>query len=767
MAPATRRYDLDWLRVIAFTLLMFFHTGMMFTSWDWHVKNLETSPGLQFIMKFLHEWRMPLLFFISGSAVWFLLQRLSGWQFFLNRQKRLLLPLMFGIYVIIPPQIYYERLYHLQSFSSFLDFYRTVFTSGSYPEGNLSWHHLWYVPYIWAYALVTLPLLTLARSAKGRPWVDRLGSGLARPWALFLLFLPGALAEILLRPYYPGDFNNLLSDWANFTHKLTFFLAGFFLAPSTRVSDVIATHRLKFLAAGFVSFLVLQAVWTGRLHPGPVAYRLMSNFNIWMWLLAALGFGRHYLSFNHPALKYANEAVYPFYILHQTIIVILGYHLFPLNLVIPGKFLVLLTGTFAITWVLYEFVVKPWNVLRVLFGMKARKTDPTLSDVSQTEGTLALRELRAWCAARRVPLGATILMAFIGALSWALFSSSSPRVLSYVLDAPSLATNVFGVPARQRVAVCLPPGYERSQRRYPVIYFLPNFNTHLWSYTGGAYQGYRLRADQDVIIVIPNTAHFAGTGCYQDSPLAGNWATFICEDVVRFVDANFRTLATPGARGLAGHGVGGAGALDLGLKRPDLFGAVYAMSAPLFDAKGLEDFGVLSEPQLSRWQEHLREWQPLEDFYKRRAFRDFMHTGLNSYSPRLHFETLHVSYGAAVLPDLSLPFPHIGFPAPSSSVLTNPVIRSRFEQAFGNWPAKLAGYARGERRLAAITIEYGKNNDEYQWIQRGATFVAGLMKSTGVPCELVASPGGHESTLGQRLELGMLPTLARQLQQSE
>ena len=66
-----RRYDLDWLRMIAFALLMLFHTGMLFSTWSWHVKNLETSDYFDYVMRFLHSWRMPLLFFISGSAVWF------------------------------------------------------------------------------------------------------------------------------------------------------------------------------------------------------------------------------------------------------------------------------------------------------------------------------------------------------------------------------------------------------------------------------------------------------------------------------------------------------------------------------------------------------------------------------------------------------------------------------------------------------------------------------------------------------------------------
>jgi hypothetical protein len=380
-----RRYDLDWLRVIAFGLLMLFHSGMLFSTWDWHVKNIETSVAFDRVMGFLHLWRMPLLFFISGSAVWFAMQRYSAGQFFLERHKRLLLPLVFGILVVIPPQVYHERLYHQQQYASFWDFYATLFTSGSYPQGNLSWHHLWYVPYIWTYSMLLLPLFAWLGSPRGRPWLDRVLWWIGRPWMLFLLFVPSALSDSTLRPFWPHDANNLVSDWGNFSHKLTFFVAGFVLASGTGVYDLIAAHRRKFLLAAVAVLAGLATV--GILHPGWVSggpvpaaalagYYTLNNFQIWMWLLAALGYGRRYLSFNHPSLRYANEAVYPFYILHQTVIIILGYHLAYANWGIGLKFPLVAASTFLICWGIYALAIRPWNLPRVAFGMKWRRARP-------------------------------------------------------------------------------------------------------------------------------------------------------------------------------------------------------------------------------------------------------------------------------------------------------------------------------------------------------------------------------------------------------
>lgn len=368
-----RRYDLDWLRVIAFALLMLFHTGMLFCTWDYHVKNFETSDTFNTVMRFLHQWRMPLLFFISGSAVWFAMERYSTWQFFLERHKRLLVPLVFGMLVVIPPQVYYERLYHQQQYDSFWDFYRTVFTTGSYPQGNLSWHHLWYIPYIWTYSMLMLPLFVWFRTRRGRGVLAWGLRWLETPWMLCLIFLPGALAETILRPYWPSDTNNLTADWANFAHKLTFFAFGFALASEPRVYDVIAAHRRKFLLTGIALIAALHPVWAWGWHyPGQTTlnYRLVANAHIWMWLLAALGYGRRYLSFNHPVLRYSNEAVYPFYILHQTVIIILGYYLVAADWSVPVKFVVVVAGTFLISGAIYAGIIRPINMLRVPFGMK-------------------------------------------------------------------------------------------------------------------------------------------------------------------------------------------------------------------------------------------------------------------------------------------------------------------------------------------------------------------------------------------------------------
>jgi glucans biosynthesis protein C len=369
----TRRYDLDWLRVLAFILLILYHTGMFFVSWEYHVKNDVISEPMEMPMLFLNQWRMPLLFLISGSAVYFALGRRSAGRFSFERIKRLLLPLAFGMLVIVPPQIYFERLQKGENVGAYLDYYPRVFHFQPYPEGDFSWHHLWYLAYILVFSFLALPLFRYLRSDAGRKALDRLTAFLARPVTVFLFVIPLWVSDALLRPYWETT-HNLLADWANFSFSLLLFIYGFVLSSNARFATLMANMRWWTLGLALIIVTSLYAFfwieWPEPSATGMVFYRLLKDLNLWCWLLALMGFARQHLSFNNSFLRYANEAVYPFYILHQTIIVALGYYLAHEPWGVVTKLVVMSLITFLTCWVLYEFVIRRIAVLRPLFGLR-------------------------------------------------------------------------------------------------------------------------------------------------------------------------------------------------------------------------------------------------------------------------------------------------------------------------------------------------------------------------------------------------------------
>jgi len=183
--------------------------------WDWHLKNRDTSNLMMECNYFLSHWRMPLLFFISGVGTVIVLKRVSVQKFLWQRTKRLLLPLVFGMLVIVPPQIYFERIFKGAQYTSFLDFYPSIFTTTVYPNGNLSWHHLWFFAYLFVFSVIALPLALYLKSKHGKNVVDIIAAFSARfGMSGFGVVL---FAAIFLYFWYPNETHAFVDDWAGFT----------------------------------------------------------------------------------------------------------------------------------------------------------------------------------------------------------------------------------------------------------------------------------------------------------------------------------------------------------------------------------------------------------------------------------------------------------------------------------------------------------------------------------------------------------------------
>lgn len=374
-APSRREYGLDWLRVIAFIILIGYHTGMYFVPWPWSVKNLRLSPWLTWIMIFFNIWRLPLLFFISGAGTWFNLRRRGYGSFVLERVRRLLLPLGFGMLVIVPPQVYVERVLAGWHYTSYFAFWSTVFTFVPYPKGNLSWHHLWFLPYILTYSIWGVPLFALLRSHWGRRFVDYLARISEWSACIYLVNIPSIAVAVILDPRWPRT-NNLTSDWANLTGSFVTFLWGFIICGNERFLALIQRRRWEFLYfAGAMVLLVYGIRVPHALAAFSAPERrwittVVDSYFCMGMIFSLVGWSRTKLNQDSIILRYANAAVYPFYIVHQTITILLGYAWRSWDIPFGVKFPLLFGGTFLGSWVLYEGIRRQ-SITRVLFGMKA------------------------------------------------------------------------------------------------------------------------------------------------------------------------------------------------------------------------------------------------------------------------------------------------------------------------------------------------------------------------------------------------------------
>jgi hypothetical protein len=394
LAKPGRQYGLDWLRVLAFGLLIFYHTGMFFVTWNFHFKNPETSVYTELWMLFMNQWRLSLLFFVSGAGAWYALGRRTAGQFAGERLRRLFIPLVFGMLVVVPPQIYAERLAKGQFTGSYWDWYPSVFEFVPYPEGgSLSWHHLWFVLYLLCYSLLALPLFRFWRSDRGQAWRARFAGFFTQGHRIYWLCVPAWLSLVLLEP----DFNSnhgLVADWHNHATYLPMFVLGFALLSDPQVLAHLQARRRTSLLLGLGLVMAMYVffwlpnreipgfAWMPPTHSSPqyewafFIYRSLKALNSWCWILAICGYALRYLHLDRPFVRYANEAVYPFYILHQSVMLPLGYVVlrqpWPLN----AKFWAIALGMFAITWALYEGVVKRTALTRLLFGLKPLPAKP-------------------------------------------------------------------------------------------------------------------------------------------------------------------------------------------------------------------------------------------------------------------------------------------------------------------------------------------------------------------------------------------------------
>ncbi len=376
METLERRYDLDWLRVLAFGLLIFYHTGMIYVSWGFHIKSPETSNFLEIIMLAMNRWRLSLLFMISGAGVYFALSRRSNATFAGERLKRLLIPLIFGIFVIVPPQIYFEKLQQGATFS-YSTFYPSVFEFVPYPKGSFSWHHLWFVVYILVYSLISIPIFNYFKSEKGKKQIARLADFVeANQTRLYLFILGGFFISLVLQPYFPTT-HNLIRDWANLIGSWYAFLLGFVFVSNPKFSIIFEKMRFTSLFWAILCYsLLIFFRETGILKlyfdddMRSFIYRIIDNGLGGCSIFAIFGFAKRHLSFNSPFLKEANKAVYPFYILHQTIIIWIGYYVLQQNWGIwTGLFFICFTTFFACLG-LYWLIIRPFGVMRLLFGVK-------------------------------------------------------------------------------------------------------------------------------------------------------------------------------------------------------------------------------------------------------------------------------------------------------------------------------------------------------------------------------------------------------------
>lgn len=326
---STRLYFIDWIRVLAFGLLILFHCTMPFITFGWEIKNKEQSLLLSRMIIWLHQWRLPLLFFIAGVGANFSLKKRSSLSFLGERFVRLFIPLLFAMFFTIPMQVYFEWLQEGKYSGSYFEFYPSVWDMVPYPEGSLTWSHLWFVVYLFVFTVLLWPLFSLFKIKAIQKGIKKTESFFSNP--IVIVSLAGLLMMYYFKLYirWPEQ-GSLLGDWFIFLSSMTLFFFGFLLSQFSSFWQTCEKYRWHFFIPSIISMIVLfvQYYWPLALPKQQdrslYFYGVFDSIHIWFLIVSLVGFARKNLNFTNAFLQYTTPAVYPFHILHQTIIVATG-----------------------------------------------------------------------------------------------------------------------------------------------------------------------------------------------------------------------------------------------------------------------------------------------------------------------------------------------------------------------------------------------------------------------------------------------------------
>jgi len=382
-----RQYFIDWLRIALIISVFFYHLGMIFRTEQWHVNSTETFEFLEPIMRWLSLWRMPLLFLVSGIGTYYALGFRTTKQYVKERITRLYIPLAVGFFTLVPMMVYVER---IDNYSSLWDYYPHMFDGGPYPVGNISWHHLWFLVYLLFISLAIAPFIKYTRSNHFKQLRNKLVAITSKRGGLnwVLPILIGS--QLILRQYFPNHSHALFNDWAYVVYYFLFFAAGFILFTNDMLINALARQRRLYLKQTIIFSILIYTVSSIFSNPMVIKYTYGISTICFAWScgLTATGYARIYLNKEHKYRKILNEAIYPFYLLHQPALIFVGYVVLKWD-ISYGLQALLITGISLVSIIItYWFVIRKFNVLRIAFGLK-RKQNIEPSKIVNLESAIA------------------------------------------------------------------------------------------------------------------------------------------------------------------------------------------------------------------------------------------------------------------------------------------------------------------------------------------------------------------------------------------
>ena len=342
-----RRYDIDWLRVIAIALLLIYHIAIVFQPWAMFIAFLrsdEISTAIWQPMTMLNVWRIPILFYVSGMGVHFALRKRNNIELLKERARRILVPFLFGFVALTPLHMYVFQEYYNMPLSY-------------YPHMG----HLWFLGNIFIYVLIGLPIFYGIKKGVFSKLISFLMRLFNNPLGLLSVNV-FFVAEVLL--FQPKPFAMYAQTWHGFAIGFLAFFFGFFFMKTGKVFwNTVKQWKWFFLGLAAILYTVRYVIYAAE---GPLYLTVVESNS---WIFSIFGFFYQYLNKPSKTLSYLSKAAYPVYIIHMIVLYLAAKFLLPLHLPALMAFALITFITFMGCYLLYEFVIRRITFLRPLFGL--------------------------------------------------------------------------------------------------------------------------------------------------------------------------------------------------------------------------------------------------------------------------------------------------------------------------------------------------------------------------------------------------------------
>jgi len=376
--PSVRLHYLDWLRVLAVLMVFVFHALKPFNIGDWVIMNSETSMAATVFFALLSPWGMPFFFLLAWAGSWFALRRRTAGEYAGERFKRLLIPFIVGSIIFTPIQNYFDWRFWTARLNVQVSYLQNQLHRWTGPNPSIfSWigYHLWFLGFLFSFSLIALPLFLWLKRESGQGLISRLAVLCERCGGMLLFIAPLLVIQLSIRPFDPQE-----KSWTDFLFYLAFFILGYLLYADERFVTAIRRDWWLHLATGVAAILaILAALALGDVTtwfdtptmPEFYLFWTLVTIAAWSWTAFMLFVGMRFLDFRNKWLEYGQEAVVPFYVLHQPLIVAIAFYVVQWQAGVTAKMFAVVLASFAVTVGIYELLIRRMAPLRALFGMKA------------------------------------------------------------------------------------------------------------------------------------------------------------------------------------------------------------------------------------------------------------------------------------------------------------------------------------------------------------------------------------------------------------